>query len=847
MASETILRTKLFAPPSRRNLVIRRRLLERLTCALDPDIRLALVCAPAGFGKSTIVAEWLAGLGKPEIKAAWLTLDESDNEPVRFWRYIDAALQTIDPRLGEKIRPGLYAPQPPPFQAFLTDLANDILSAGQELVLVLDDYHLVQDETIHEAINFLIDHLPPLAHLVVVTRSDPPLQLARRRGRGELCELRAADLRFTDVEAAQFVNDVMRLDLSSSDVAALESRTEGWIAGLQMAALSLQDVSDPHAFVAAFRGNDRYIADYLVEEVLQRQPVEFQHFMLHTSILDRLSGPLCNAVTGRNDSQSVLNTLERANLFVLPLDNRREWFRYHPLFASLLQQRLLDLEGADAVLELKRRASRWHASYGDVVEAVEIALSNGDHEEAISIIEVSDASLFMSAHLNTLRQWSERIPTESIARHPRLNLMVTWASHATGQPRQAERFVQVLERSIGVSVEDFLENNPPARNLTTIQRTALLEGSVVRARIAADSLEFDKAFHMGERALPYLVNNPTEPFAFNPPVNLRCVVLFCLGLAHLFKGELAEAARLLAEAEIEALERKNQHVLALAIGHLGEAQWLQGMPVEARATFERAIAAAQAAPQSSAFWGLAYAGLGELDFEIGDIRAAETNFQTGIELGKIWSAWECLLPAMTGLARLKAAAGDWTAAHAILDELLERTASYAFMVRPAVDGLRALFQLKQGNLAAAAQWASTFDAAHPSPYRLQWDHNTLIAAEIWLAEGKPVEAEALLSSLQADAESAGRRKVVEQIQSIHRPGKPVTQQPANAPGMVEPLTDRELEVLRLMAGGLSNPEIARKLYLSPNTLKAHAQNIYQKLDVHNRMEAVNKARQLKLL
>ena len=340
-----LLQTKLHIPPPQRTLVARPRLLARLGQALAPETSLTLVSAPAGFGKTTLVSEWLLAQAgaEPAPRVAWLTLDEGDNDPTRFWRYMDAALQTLDSRLGESIRPALYAPQPPPFKLILTGLINDIMTVGLPFIWVLDDYHHIESETVHEGINFLLDHLPPLVRPVIITRSVPPLQLARRRGQRTLCEVRAADLRFTLDEVSQLLNGVMRLGLAREDIAGLESRTEGWIVGLQMAAISLQDVADPHAFVDAFRGDDRYVADYLLEEVLQRQPVEFQQFLLQTSVLDRLSGSLCDAVTGRSDSQAVLSALERANLFVIPLDNRREWFRYHHLFASLLRQRLLHI------------------------------------------------------------------------------------------------------------------------------------------------------------------------------------------------------------------------------------------------------------------------------------------------------------------------------------------------------------------------------------------------------------------------------------------------------------------------------------------------------------------------
>lgn len=854
--NEGLLRTKLFAPSPRRNLVTRTRLLDKLSEALYPEVRLTLVCAPAGFGKTTIVTDWLSRLilssqtvaSPPGMKNAWLTLDEMDNDPIRFWRYVDAALQSIDSRLGESIHPVLNAPQPPPFRTLVAELANDLLTVGLEFILVLDDYHVIQNESVHESVNFLIDYLPPLVHLVITTRSDPPLQLARRRARGELCELRASDLRFTNDETTQFINEVMGLDLSVNDVDDLDSRTEGWIAGLQMVAITLQDVTDAHAFVSAFRGNDRYIADYLLEEVLQRQPVEFQQFLLQTAVLDRLCAPLCNALTGRKDSQAVLNALERANLFITPLDNHREWFRYHHLFASLLQQRMVDTAGPAAVVDLKRRASQWHAAQGNIVDSVEIAISCGDYEQAVSVIEMSDPTLIMGPEMNTLYQWLQRVPAEVIGAHPRLNLMAVWASHATGNIQQAERFLRLLEQSAGVSVEEFLDHQAGSYKLTSIQRSALLEGSVARARLAVDSLELDKTISLGERTLPRLVNTPNEPFAFNPPGNLRCVMLFELGLAYEFHGDPVMATKLYSEAEMDAVVKKNPHIIALAMGHLGRMQILQDQAQQAFATFQRALDSAKTfSPRSSAFWGLAEIGLGELTFAKGDLEAAKNHYQAGLEQGKMWNNWESLLPGMLGLARLSAAEGDLSAAFSILNDLLERTTLDAIIVRPAVEAQRAEFYLLQGDLVSAARWASTFDADHPAVYRLQWEQSALIAAKIWLAQGKLAEAESLLARMLAEAEPAGRLATVRQIHQLERGFLPASARKLPVGNLVDPLSERELEVLRLMANGLTNPEIARKLYLSPNTLKAHAQNIYLKLSAHNRMEAVNKARELHLL
>jgi LuxR family maltose regulon positive regulatory protein len=345
-----------------------------------------------------------------------------------------------------------------------------------------------------------------------------------------------------------------------------------------------------------------------------------------------------------------------------------------------------------------------------------------------------------------------------------------------------------------------------------------------------------------------MVTVPGEPFAFNPPANLRGPTLFCLGLAYKFQGRLTEAARLFAEAETDAHERQNPHIVALALGHLGEIQAMQGQPQQARLTCERALKASETyPPRSSAFWGLAYVGLGDLAFDQGDLESAQANFELGVEFGKIWNAWECLLPGMLGLARIRAARGEWQAAYSLLDDLLERTVANIVMVRPEVEAQRAAFQSRQGDLAAAARWAAAFDANHPTAYRLQWEQNALVAAQIWLAQGKRDAAASLLTRLSSEAEAAGRWRTVQRIQQVNRSLQPATPRTAKIRGMAESLSDRELEVLRLMAEGLSNPEIARKLFLTPNTLKAHAHRIFGKLGVHGRMEAVNRARELGIL
>jgi LuxR family transcriptional regulator, maltose regulon positive regulatory protein len=378
-----LLETKLHVPRRRRGLVPRPRLIERLSRASES--KLTLVSAPAGFGKTTLLAEWLAAA--PERSVAWLSLDQRDNDPLLFWTYVVAALETAAPGVGAGALALLQSPQPP-IDAVLATLLNDLSASSDDAVLVLDDYHVIDARDVHDGIAFLLEHLPPQLHLVIASRADPALPLARLRARGQLVEIRAADLRFTPEEAAAYLNDVMGLALTAGDVAALEERTEGWIAALQLAALSLQGRDDVTGFIADFAGDDRYIVDYLADEVLQRQPEHLQHFLLQTSILSRLNGSLCDAVTGQDNGKATLEALDRANLFLVPLDNRRGWYRYHHLFADVLRSRLLD-EQPDRVRELHARASDWFEQHGERSEAIGQALAGKDFERAADLVELA--------------------------------------------------------------------------------------------------------------------------------------------------------------------------------------------------------------------------------------------------------------------------------------------------------------------------------------------------------------------------------------------------------------------------------------------------------------------------
>src|SRR5437868_5017194 len=414
-----ILATKLYIPPLRPNVVIRPRLLERLNEGLYR--KLTLIAAPAGFGKTTLVSEWVEGIERPKARTAWLSLDEGDNDPARFLAYLVAALQTIAATIGEGVLGVLQSPQPPPPEAILTALLNEITTLPDHFVLVLDDYHVIDAKPVDLALTFLVEHLPPQMHLVIATREDPLLPLARLRARGELTELRAADLRFTPSEAAEFLNSVMGLTLSPGDIAALEDRTEGWIAGLQLAALSMRGREDIPEFIRAFAGDHRYIVDYLVEEVLQRQSAPVRSFLLQTSILDRLNGPLCDAVTGQEESNARLEALERGNFFVVPLDDRRHWYRYHHLFAEVLSVHLM-AEQPDQVATLHRRASAWYEQNGSVADAIRHALAAEDFERAAGLVELAVPAMGRNRQEATVLDWLRALPDELLRCRPVLGV-----------------------------------------------------------------------------------------------------------------------------------------------------------------------------------------------------------------------------------------------------------------------------------------------------------------------------------------------------------------------------------------------------------------------------------------
>ncbi len=899
-----LIATKLYAPPAQARLTARPALWRRLDQAQTASF--LLVSAPAGFGKTTLVVEWLRRTEQP---FAWLSLEPDDDEPRRFWRYLIAAIQTLVPGAGQAGLALLEAPQLPPQEAIVTPLINDLTANGRPLSLVLDDYHWIQSPTLHFGLNYLLDHLPRPLRLVLTTREDPPLALARRRARRELVEIRASDLRFSRDETATFLNGVLALDLAGDDLAALDERTEGWIAGLQMVGLSLAASADKHAFVRSFAGDDRYIADYLMEEVLQHQPAAVQDFLLRSSVLQRFCAPLCDAVLERTDSAELIRAIEGSNLFVVPLDSHREWYRYHHLFGELLGRRLLQTADAEAVAGLHRRASAWYAQQRQAPEAIEHAVLARDYAQAAGLLEAIGGLLYVQNDLPTLVRWWRAIPVAMRASRPGLNMMCAWALLATGHPDEAGACAAEVDQALDAAGAD-----------------ATLAATVPGARVETAVLRLSVAFNQGESAPVLVLAREIEPLLaegqierlgpglFNTPDNLRPVVRYGLAVGLELAGQLTAASQAYAETETMARPRQNQHLVALAASRLAQVQVIQGQLRAAAATCERALrlAGGETAPQSP-LYGITHGVLGQIYYEQAKPEAAVPHLEAGIRLAQTWANSEGLLPSLSGLARARLAQGDVSGALGAADELAQHLRQYnvAALV-PLGDALRARLDAEAGRLGPAAEWAQAcgLDVEAPWPPARELEAQAL--AVVWLALGRAADAQRLARRLAAEAE-AGERwgrlaeslvigalaaqaegRAAEAWTALQRAlalaepedwvrlfvdrGEPMRQLLAMSPGssapgsftqrllaafgsggeplavpapqlarLAEPLTERELEVLRLIDLGLTNPAIAGRLVISLGTVKSHTANLFGKLGVNSRTQATARARALGLL
>ena len=725
VATSPLLETKLYVPRWRTGLVPRARLIERLDQGTER--KLTLVSAPAGFGKTTVLAEWLAATPAGERPAAWVSLDQSDNDPALFWAYLIAALQKVQSEVGKSALSLLHSPQPPPIESVLTTLINDInaiqddpsAGSGHGFVLVLDDYHVIDAELVHDAVTFLLDHLPPQMHLIIASRSDPPLPLSRLRGRGELAELRASDLRFTPDEAAAFLNDVMGLSLSAGDVAALEARTEGWVAGLQLAALSMQGRDDVPGFITAFSGDDRYIVDYLVEEVLKRQPERVRSFLLQTSVLDRLSGPLCDAVTGREDGKGVLEALERGNLFFVPLDDKRQWYRYHHLFGDVLHAHSME-EQPDQVPVRHRRASEWYEHNGLPADAVRHALAGEDFERAAGLVELAALAMLGSSQEPTLLEWLKALPDELFRERPVLSVYYAFTFGVGSEAAEAR--LRDAERWLDTAVDTSERPEAPSAEMVVVDEEAFrsLPGAiaVVRAYHAGVLGDLPGTVKYARRALDLL----SEADHLG-----RGTAAAFLGIASWTIGDLEAAHRTLADAMASYQMAGNTHWVILGTLNLADIRVTQGRLREAVSKYEQSLQLAT--QQGEPVWGTAdlLVGMSELHRERDDLEAATQQLLRSKELGEHAGMPENQHRWHVAMARIKEAQGDLDGALDLLDE-----AERLYVMGPVPDvrpvaTLKTRIWVAQGRLAEALGWARERDlsADDDLSYLREFEHVTL--------------------------------------------------------------------------------------------------------------------------
>jgi LuxR family maltose regulon positive regulatory protein len=778
-----LLSTKLNVPSVRTNLVTRPRLFGRL----DEGIRgkLTLVCAPAGFGKSTLLGDWILRSGLP---VGCVSLDTDDNDPSRFLSYLAAALQSAAPDIGEGVNT-LHRSPHPPTRAVLTNLLNEVATVPRNFVIVLDDYHLIEEEAVHATLAFVLEHLPPRMHLVVASRTEPPLPLSRLLARGDLTKLAASDLRFTPEEAAEFLGEVMGLDLSADDVATLEQRTEGWIAGLQLAALSIRGTEDIPGFVSVFAGTDRHVFDYLAEEVLDQQSEETRTFLLRTSILDRLCGPLCDAVTGQSGGQAMLENLERRNLLMVPLDNRRRWYRYHHLFSDFLRQRL-DAESPRLTSELHKRASGWHEANGTAREAIIHALAARDFELAAVLIERLEHSMLVRGEYPIMERLLETLPEDIIRSRPRLYMIYAYGVlMAGGHWDDAEAALRDAEQMLGIDGDRFVQPSTvnPVDAIEDVERAELAgKAAMIRANIAYEGREdLRSAIALNRRAVELLADED-QLFARTLPASNLAECLLDI-------GDLPAASRAIEELIEISLSTESAAQISWSLCHLGRLQTIQGRLSESMTTYERVLRLTADHDDAGLLLdkGLANVRIGELLFEWDDLEGATRHLSEGIaqalewaglrvtasseleisgirdRLGKLEAVDEDaahgVVPAYIALARVSQARGDAESAIEALRNV-ERVAQNARLsplwkdrAESWGEAWQARVRIAEGQLRAASRWAQDrqLSATDDPDYSTELEYITL--ARLLLAQGRHKEAANLLGRLMEAAEAQGRR------------------------------------------------------------------------------------------
>ena len=872
-------------------------------------MKATLISAPPGFGKTTLLTDWLAASASDDVIPVWVSLDATDNESVAFWSGVATAFHRAVPTAGETVLM-VEGPKPPPIETVVTTLANELGSVGSDVLLVLDDFHVIDATDIQAQVSFLLEHLPPSAHVVIATRIDPPFPLARLRAQGQLVEVRAADLRFTREEAAAYLNLVAGLDLEMSQVVALEERTEGWIAALQLAALSMQGRDDVDDFIEGFAGDDRFVVDYLVEEVLERQPDDVRRFLLWTCILDRLTGSLCDAVTGQDGGQSTLEDLDRRNLFVIPLDARREWYRYHHLFADVLRARLLR-EEPDRIPDLHRRASIWYEQRGERFEAIRHALDGEDYERAANMIEPEIAGLRLRRQEATMRRWFEQLPDEVFQVRPVLSVGYVGALMASGESADVEVLLRGAERWLRAASDDGQEGQASLAVMIVVDEAEFrrLPSAVALYRAAQAQMNGDRKRTEAFAVRAFDLAGEDDPLG-------RGAAAGFLALAHWGGGDLEAAHGFWAEA-MACLQRAGHAVDAIGCNRpLAEIRIAQGRLNEAMRSYKQGLRmAADGTTTVLRGAGDMHVGLAEVSLEWNDLDAAADHLRASDDLGDVAGLAQNPYRWRVAMAQLRLTEGDADSALALLKDAERVFVSEYYPVTRPLPAQAARIHVAQGRLREAGAWVRErgLSVDDNLSYVGEYEHITL--ARMLMAQGTRThdrrsiqEARALLERLLVAAEAGGRwRSVIEilvlqalaqnghgrgaagldplgralalaepegYIRTFVVEGGPMAAMLRTADrrgitpeyvrrllgafgraggssgagqSLVEPLSERELDVLRLLGSDLDGPRIAKELVVGLSTVRTHTKSIYAKLGVNSRRAAVRRGEELGLI
>lgn len=896
-----ILRSKLFSPVVREGIVNRPGLLARLEEGLRPGVRLVLLSAPAGFGKTTLAGEWLLEIerrtakGAPAYRTCWLTLDERDNHLGRFLRYLIALIHDMNEPAGQMLLEWLQMPYREAQDQILAGITNELALSSRPIILFLDDYHLIESDEVHHCVGFLLEHLPAHVHLVIMTRSDPPLPLARLRGRGQMIELRAADLRFTHREIESLFNDTLHYHLGENQIAAVEERTEGWITALQLLGLSIQGKTNQAELIEAFTGSNRYILDYLMEEVLGGLPQDIQDFLLVTSLLKRLRAELCDALTGRKDSHSILEHLEKDDLFLVPLDNERIWFRYHLLFGEFLRNRLHE-RSEDGWLEKEqayhRRAAAWLHEHACTTEAIEQAFLAGDETWAADLIEESTRSLYIPGEISLLLGWLERLSYPYLLSRPRLCMAYAWALLMSGRITEIQPYLDIILRKPE-------ELDPEITGEVAVLRTLMTAYT---------------------RFIPAAITYAQEALVLLPEDNtfLRSLAYHNLGVAYEFLDE-SENAYQAYENGWHLAKMSGMLILKILNGtQLGDVRYVQGRLHESETRYIEVFDSMTETEKNLPLSSMVFLGLGRLFYEWNRIDEAEKYFQQSVELSRKWEVADFLAIGLVYLLKVTDARRDWESSARIIDQIDE------IMVQPVFSSVTVNFYriilvhywLRHGEIDKAAAMlveVQISDVTWPHAYiikilgmaraRLNLTRGeahtaveileeTIGKAEKYCKSAYLIELNALLAiALQAQGEIShacdilnktlimaenehfvrsiidegqpmldlmremekrsmlpkyGERLVAVLAEELKMDGELPKEKNPHPEGGIEYLSERELEVLQLITQGYTNQEIADKLYVAISTIKTHVGNIYTKMGVKSRVQAAARAREFNL-